>query len=276
MKTFRWLLPAVIVTAVLSGCYTQFVMVDKTPPKEEVSWVVDSATGDTVKVINRTDTVHTQDQQTCIWVRDLMGYPYLRCYDSFYPRDWYYYNYSPWWYYDYPYYSGGYYSGGYYYGGRRYYRRYHEGGERGPVKTEPSGSSYRSRVRGVPDPKTAGSLQKSGAAVSTGSSDKSANTGNSAPEQGKIIIPGEEGKKTIIVHERRSGVPKAGTAAPVPVQKETPATTQPKSAEVHPSTSAPAPSKPSAAPPKKSSQQQPSPQQNDGERRPRRRNPRSW
>ena len=289
MKSIRLFLPAVIVTAVLSGCYTQFVMVDKTPPKEEVSWVVDSATGDTVKVIKQTDTVETQNNQTCIWVRDLMGYPYLRCYDSFYPRDWFYYNYSPWWYYDYPYYSrallgivrtGGYYSGGYYYGGRRYYRhrRYDENTE--PSKTEPagpSGSSYRSRVRGVPNPKAEGVPHRSGSTVRTVGSKQNATTQSSEPTKGEIIIPKESGKQPVIIQDRSRGVPSEGATA-APVHKENVAPTQSKSAEVHSSTPPPAnkaPSSSATTPSRKSSQK--SSQQSNGEQKgPHLRKARRW
>jgi hypothetical protein len=64
------------------GCYTKFAVF------EPVSTAVKA---DTVRAADA-------DKETCIWERDLMGYPYLHCYPSFYPRQWYLYNYSPWWY----------------------------------------------------------------------------------------------------------------------------------------------------------------------------------
>ncbi|MBN1575565.1 MAG: hypothetical protein JW913_03380 [Chitinispirillaceae bacterium] len=285
MKTFRLIFPAVAAAAFFSGCYTQFALVDKTPqPKEEVTWVVDSTTGDTVKVIKQTDTVHTQDNQTCIWERDLMGYPHLRCYDSFYPRDWYYYNYSPWWYYDYPYYSGGYYSGGYYYGGRRYGDRYHEG-SRGPVKTEPSGpagSSSYPRARGISDPKTSGGGTGSSSARSAvpAGNEKSATIESPSSGSGEIIIPAGNDNKPVIVHERSRGVSKPGGAVPVPAQSVAPAPAPSKTATVNQSAPPPPPTstpqQQSAQPSTKSSPKQSSPPKNEGNASPRRRRPRSW
>jgi hypothetical protein len=84
------------ISLIFAGCYTQFAVVDKAVP-ETIKTVVDS-TGDTVKVIERTDTVLQKDNQVCVWERDLMGYPRLRCYRSFYPQDWFAYNNTPWWY----------------------------------------------------------------------------------------------------------------------------------------------------------------------------------
>jgi hypothetical protein len=81
---------------IFAGCYTQFAVVDKAVP-ETIKTVVDS-TGDTIKVIERTDTVLQKEHQVCVWERDLMGYPRLRCYRSFYPQDWFAYKNTPWWY----------------------------------------------------------------------------------------------------------------------------------------------------------------------------------
>ncbi|MBN1307551.1 MAG: hypothetical protein JXA18_06520 [Chitinispirillaceae bacterium] len=280
MKHFRLIIPATAAAALFSGCYTQFALIDRTPqPKEEVTWVVDSATGDTVKVIKQTDTVRTEEHQTCIWERDLLGYPRLYCYDSFYPRDWFYYNYSPWWY-DYPYYYGG-----YYYGGRRYRGHYHEG-DRGPVKTEPSGpggSSRYPRARGIADPKSSGGeagSSSAGATMPTGN-EKSASIDAGSSGPGEIIIPAENSKKPVIVRERSRGVSEPGGAAPVPVQNAAPAPEPSKSAKVN--QSAPPPPSPSAAPERSaqpstgsSSPKQSSPPRKEGSSRPSRRKPRSW
>lgn len=82
---------------VITGCYTQFVT-NQRISSENVTAVIDSTTGDTVKVINRIDTIVQKEREVCVWERDLMGYPRLRCYKSYYPRDWYVYNNTPWWY----------------------------------------------------------------------------------------------------------------------------------------------------------------------------------
>jgi len=68
---------AVLLTAT-EGCYTKF-------------GEMEPAKADTVRASGT-------DKETCIWERDLTGYPSLHCYPSYYPRQWYMYNYSPWWY----------------------------------------------------------------------------------------------------------------------------------------------------------------------------------
>ncbi|MCX7725559.1 MAG: hypothetical protein N2053_01790 [Chitinispirillaceae bacterium] len=202
----------------LSGCYTQLMVVEKRePPKEEVVWEIDSATGDTVKVIKRVDTVKTKEREICVWRRDLLGYPYLYCYESYYPRDWFYYNYSPWWYrndpfwYDYYrcprfyYYDPScgccrYYSGRSYRGGTSYEKD--EGGS-SFVPSEPSGSSYKTRVRGVPE----------GGRAITNTSEKETKADNSSnkeqTEKGKIVVSPDKNDARV-VRERGKGVPEGG------------------------------------------------------------------
>ena len=83
----------------LSGCYTQFsTLEEKIPPAPKVTYKIDSATGDTVKVYNRADTLVKAPNQTCYWTRNLWGEPELRCDNSYYSQDWYLYNDYPWWY----------------------------------------------------------------------------------------------------------------------------------------------------------------------------------
>ena len=83
----------------LSGCYTQFsTLEEKIPPAPKVTYEIDSATGDTVKVYNRADTLVKAPNQTCYWTRNLWGEPELRCDNSYYSQDWYLYNDYPWWY----------------------------------------------------------------------------------------------------------------------------------------------------------------------------------
>lgn len=78
------------------GCYTQFASLNNSVP-EKITKVVDSL-GDTVKVIQKTDTILQKEHEVCVWERDLLGYPRLRCYKSYYPRDWFVYSNTPWWY----------------------------------------------------------------------------------------------------------------------------------------------------------------------------------
>lgn len=84
------------------GCYTQFSTLEQQdiPPETTVD-----STGDTVRVVRRVDTIVTREREVCYWERDLLGYPRLRCYQTYYPRDWYRYNNVPWWYMNDPYWS---------------------------------------------------------------------------------------------------------------------------------------------------------------------------
>lgn len=59
--------------------------------------VLDSS-GNLVREIRQNDTVRTSRGEICVWERGPLGYPYLRCYPRYYPREWYSYNKSPWWY----------------------------------------------------------------------------------------------------------------------------------------------------------------------------------
>lgn len=86
----------------VGGCYTQFGSLNQSAPPEsssvpDTSIVVDS-TGDTVKVVHKTDTVLQKEHEICVWERDLLGYPRLNCYKTYYPRNWFIYNNTPWWY----------------------------------------------------------------------------------------------------------------------------------------------------------------------------------
>jgi hypothetical protein len=65
----------------LTGCYTQFAVLD-TPT------TLGSSNQDTVQPA----------QENCVWERDFSGRPFLHCYSGTYPREWYGYNHSPWWY----------------------------------------------------------------------------------------------------------------------------------------------------------------------------------
>lgn len=86
-----------------SGCYTQFVTMESALPSTEPTTMIDSTTGDTIKVIRQVDTIVSRDRENCVWERDMFGRPYLQCYDSYYPRDWFSYSNTPWWYRNDPY-----------------------------------------------------------------------------------------------------------------------------------------------------------------------------
>ena len=78
---------------VLAGCYTQFgSILDKQDP------VVQEGVRSPDSTSARVDTVRVKEREVCYWSRDLLGYPVLRCDRSYYPRDWYLYHSSPWWY----------------------------------------------------------------------------------------------------------------------------------------------------------------------------------
>lgn len=80
----------------LQGCYTRFAKFE-TLPAEQVVTVLDSK-GNLVREVRRNDTIHTPEGETCVWEQDALGYPFLHCYPRYYPREWYLYNKSPWWY----------------------------------------------------------------------------------------------------------------------------------------------------------------------------------
>jgi len=84
----------------MSGCYTQLGTLRNSP--ENIPQIVDS-TGDTIKQNIQVDTVVVKERQNCVWERDMWGYPQLRCYDSYYPRDWFFYTRTPWWFRNDPY-----------------------------------------------------------------------------------------------------------------------------------------------------------------------------
>jgi hypothetical protein len=80
-RHFLFLLFAVLSLA-FAGCYTRLA---EFPPAGA------PAAADTVRPSD-------SSKETCVWERDLAGFPRLHCYPLYYPRQWYRYNYSPWWY----------------------------------------------------------------------------------------------------------------------------------------------------------------------------------
>jgi hypothetical protein len=99
----------IITLLLLAGCYTQFarrerVLTDQYVPPDSLM------SQDSVRA-NIPDTLRVNNNQVCYWTRDIYGRPELRCDDSYYGRDWYRYNNSPWW-------NS---SSAYYYGDNNYY-----------------------------------------------------------------------------------------------------------------------------------------------------------
>lgn len=92
IKTFSLTLFSLVM---LSGCYTRFGSFEQPGDHfiaEEVDSLIDS-TAPSAQV----DTIIYREKETCIWERDFTGMPRLRCFPSYYHRDWYFYNNSPWW-----------------------------------------------------------------------------------------------------------------------------------------------------------------------------------
>jgi len=279
----------------LSGCYTQFsTLEEKIPPAPKVTYEIDSATGDTVKVYNRADTLVKAPNQTCYWTRNLWGEPELRCDNSYYSQDWYLYNDYPWWYnrdpymYDaygrcpqYYYYDGSCGRCRYYSDRGNYYNGSGWGGGSGRTSSgapSKSGSKH-TRSSGVPN-------------ISNINSSTNANlpkTGTNAVNQGSSGTPSssqaaqtDQSRRT-----RSSAVPSSATiqeSAPSPIYQ----TSVPESrTEAQAPVSSPPPpaSQPAPPPPDQSNtnvQSSPPPSQpsnNGGDQNSNnhnRRNPRSW
>ena len=148
----------------LSGCYTQFSTLEekRPPPPPQITYEIDSATGDTVKVVRSVDTVVTKQQNNCYWTRNIWGEAELRCDNSNYSHDWYLYNDYPWWYGSSPYYYD--YTGRcpryyyydatcgccQYYGGGRYYDYGGTGGYGSSSGTGGNGKARRTSSSSVP------------------------------------------------------------------------------------------------------------------------------
>ena len=96
-----------------NGCYTQFSTLEEkreAPPQPQISYEIDSATGDTMKVVRSVDTIAgaAAQRQNCYWTRNFWGEAELKCDNSTYGHDWYVYNDYPWWYRSEPYYYDSY------------------------------------------------------------------------------------------------------------------------------------------------------------------------
>lgn len=91
---YRYLFLMLSTVVGFSGCYTRFASFED--PGMYTSTELDSLS-DTSGIVKQVDTIIYKDNETCVWERDLYGRPYLHCYPSYYPRDWFFYNKSPWW-----------------------------------------------------------------------------------------------------------------------------------------------------------------------------------
>lgn len=273
---------ALLAAVIFSGCYTRFAQKDQTPPPppaEQVEWVVDSATGDTVTVIKQVDTIRVEDNKTCVWERDLMGYPQLRCYDSFYPRDWFWYNNSPWWYRNDPYWHDYNRCPRYYYydpscgccrySGTSSYNRSrpsrrrdsYQDSDAPPARngsTVPRGSSIYPRVHTVPDPHGTSPTKSS---AKTSSATKAAI--DSGRTSGTIIIEKQDNRPRSVNRRARS-VPSSSRKAPA--TKSAPATKTSVAPSPQKSSTPPA----STTPPPDSNKQAPPENKNSHSRNPRR------
>lgn len=144
----KLLIPTLLI-GVLSGCYTQLLTeqpLPTTPAVQKISYIIDSVTNDTIKVLHQIDTLIARDQQNCYWTRNMWGQPELRCdggYYSNYSSSWNMYNNSPWWYERdmYGNYYNSYYGFGNYYNGNHYnpYNYYGNNGNGGSSSVAPSG-----------------------------------------------------------------------------------------------------------------------------------------
>jgi hypothetical protein len=96
VSVFRRLCFTAGVLGILTGCYTRFATVEDRSVTPDGLAAAANSTGKASA--DSLDTLKTADDETCVWERDLMGFPYLHCYKGYYPREWYRNNFSPWWY----------------------------------------------------------------------------------------------------------------------------------------------------------------------------------
>lgn len=129
-----------------TGCYTQFSTIQTNYPDQQYNQTEADTLKSTDSSKARVDTVVTKDREVCVWERDLLGYPELRCYESNYSNYWYDYNYTPWWYRNDPYWSGYNRHHRYYYH-NPYYNDYHGGGGGGSSSSSGNGGYVSSRNR---------------------------------------------------------------------------------------------------------------------------------
>jgi hypothetical protein len=92
----KWLiLPvALLCAALLSGCYTQLMTYQgETAGKRSPDYVRDNDCGECEDVAPASNR-----REVCVWERDILGFPELRCYNTNYHSSWVYFHNTPWWY----------------------------------------------------------------------------------------------------------------------------------------------------------------------------------
>lgn len=88
-RSFAPILLSLLLLMLLGGCYTQLAtrpVLSDVPPE-----AIDSA------ALAGRDTVIVKDHKVCYEEYNLLGYPEVRCYDTYYPYGWHRYYNQPWW-----------------------------------------------------------------------------------------------------------------------------------------------------------------------------------
>jgi len=260
-----FMLISAVIMVTLAGCYTQISMVRQ---EENAAAGNDSASARERSV----DTIRIREREVCYWTYDFWGRSILQCDETYYPREWYYSQYSPWWYrhdplwfdYDrcprYYYYdmacgccryyrdNPDYYHNDYYYGGG-------SSGSSGSVM--PDATPKRSKTYGVPnssDARAPAMLPKAGEKAESANSVPQ-DTGASSPAQSKA--------------SRTYGIPMPSEIKPAPAQNQNVPASASEAKTIAPATSSgTVPEKPAEASPPDTAQAAP--------RDRRYRNPRSW
>lgn len=208
-----------------AGCYTQFAYVDRAalegvPPDSVLP-------ADSAHAYIR-DSVPANPNQVCYWTRDMWGRPQLVCDDADYGRDWYRYNYYPWWNRSDPYFYGSYNSYGwdercpayYYYdnscGACRYYSGY--GGERNSWWWNSPSASGRSAAGTLHSRRS----RTAGVHVNPGSSAAPLNKGSSGQYRSGSNGSGGSASGTSHPQRSRTGAVSGGSSSQPPVIQELP------------------------------------------------------
>jgi len=80
---------------ILAGCYTQLATFDRPSADNEAAAADTTDTAAVQKT--RTKTVVVRERETCYWTRNFWGEPVLKCSDTYYSDNWFWYDYDPWW-----------------------------------------------------------------------------------------------------------------------------------------------------------------------------------
>jgi hypothetical protein len=164
-----------------SGCYTEFAVIHDQPMQmpTQITYQIDSITGDTIKVVHQIDTI--TKTKNCYWIRNFWGQPEYHCdgdgynsvgayYSNGYNSSWYDYNENPWWYRSYSYSDGAFW--GYprsYYGHDRDWYGGGGGGSYSP-SSQSTAAPRASRSYGIPSSSSINSVPSSSYSPSTSGS----------------------------------------------------------------------------------------------------------